>query len=108
MTQSIAASLSVPPSRLVRMTSTTSNDESVKGKVLATERERQHFDHRLDALGRVDEHVGSAVLPQQLPAPSARHQELAPEVHAGERQEASAAGRVQGRAVTALGAQPDP
>src|SRR5436305_10966917 len=94
MTQSICASLSAPLSRFVAMTST-AEKPSAKGKVLASECQRQHVGHRLDALRGVDEEIRAAVLPQQLPAPSTRHQHLTVEVDARERDQATAAGGVQ-------------
>src|SRR3954452_18598182 len=108
ITQSIAASLSVPPSRLVRMTSTTSKAVSAKGEILPTEREGQDLGHRLGPLGGVDEEVRAAVLPQQLPAPPAGHEHVAAVVDAGERDEPAAAGGVQRRHQPALRAEPDP
>ena len=58
--------------------------------------------------GRVDQQVGAAVLPQQLPAPPARHQHRAVHVDAGEGDQPAAAGGVQRRHQAALGAQPQP
>src|SRR3954447_5138334 len=73
-----------------------------KREVLPPEGERQDLDHRFDALGGVDEQVGPAVLPQQLAAPAARHEEVASEVHAGKGDESAAATRVQRRHQPAL------
>ena len=53
----------------------------------------------------VDEHVGSAVLEQHLPAPSARHQHLAVGVHTRQRDQPSAAAGMQGADHCALGTE---
>src|SRR5579859_3275198 len=104
MIQSICPSESSPPSRLVRMTSTAPMALTAT-LVLAAERQRQQVDHRLGALDGVDEQIGAAVLPQQLPAPSTRHQHVAVRVDAGERDEPSAAAGVQRGHESALSAQ---
>ena len=54
---------------------------------------------------RLDQAVRPAVLPEQLPAPPARHQRLAGGVHAGERDQPAAAGGVQRGDQPALGAE---
>src|SRR4051812_15618519 len=85
------------------MTSTTS--WLAKGKVLPPEGERKNLDHRFDAFGGVDQQVGAAVLPQQLAAPPAGHEDVPPEVDAGEGDEPSATAGVQRRNQPTLGAE---
>src|SRR3954451_13048225 len=88
------------------MTSTASK-ALAKGQILPAEGERQHLGHRLRAVGGVDEQVRPAVVPEQLPAPTARHQHIAAEVDTAKRDEPAAAGGVQRGDQPAFGAQPD-
>jgi hypothetical protein len=73
------------------ITSTALNASLAKWEILPAEGERQYLDHRLGAFGGVDEQVGPAVFPEQLPTPTARHQHVTMEVHCDEGDEPATA-----------------
>ena len=95
------SSLSSPPSRLARITSTASCSSrqqlapSDGLQVVGAERVGQHLVDGLDAAAVSTSSVGAAVLAQQLAAAAARHEHVAVAVHAHEREQPAAAGRVQ-------------
>ena len=83
-----------PRSRLVVMTSTASKPRHARAdQVVGAEGVGQHLGHRLDAADGLDQQVGPAVLPEQLPAAAARHQRVAVLVHADHRHQPAAAAR---------------
>ena len=100
MTQSMAASDSRPPSRLVRITVGASNAASkfksvngVPGQVGA-EGVGQQLAEAARPGRMVDQQLGAAVLQQHLAASPARHQQGPAPVDAGQRDQPAAAGRV--------------
>src|SRR5690554_1829757 len=123
MTQSIWASLSTLPSRLVTITSTASNGSvvgvvmvllvwarslSARHQIVRSEGLGEHVRHRDDPAGHLDQEVRPAVLPQELAAPTAGHQVVACAVDAGEGDQTAAPTHVQGGHERALRAQAQP
>ena len=109
MTQSMAASDSRPPSRLVLITVGASNPKAVKkvpgDRSSRTERIGQQVVKPARPGRMVDQQLGSAVLQQHLTAPPARHQHRAPRVDARQRHQPAATGRMQGAHHPALGTE---
>ena len=111
ITQSIAASDSTPPSRLVRMTVGASKVVCVTafpapdGQIVGTERVGQQLAQRPRAQRVVDQHLRAAVLQQHLAAPPARHQQLAVGVHTRQGDQPAAAAGIQGADHRALGTE---
>src|SRR5699024_7207204 len=81
---------------------------TLTGQVVGAERLREHPGHGADSPWGPAQQRGAAGLPEQLPAPSARHQHLTLAVAAGERDQAPAAGADQRRDQRALRAQGHP
>ena len=107
MTQSIAASDSRPPSRLVLITVGASKfiGPLVSGEILRTEGVGQQDPEPSRPLGVVDEQVGPTVLQQHLAASAARHQQCAAAVNADQCAQPAATRRMQGAHHRALGAE---
>src|SRR5665213_4431556 len=74
-------------------------------QIVRPERIRQQAGKRHRTRLMVDQHPGAAVLPQQLPASTARHQYDAGTINAGQCDESSAARRRQRRNDSAFGAE---
>ena len=97
---------SVPPSRLVRMTSTAA--KRAHGRSSGPKASGSTSDIGRMPLRRVHQASGSAQLEQDLAAAPARHQQVTGAAAARHRDEPAAAGQPQLPGHRALGAQPEP
>jgi hypothetical protein len=78
-----------------------------RGELLLAESIRQHVAERTYPARGIDQQRSSAVLPQQLPASTARHDDLVPRIAARDCNEPATSRRMQRRHHATLGTQCD-
>jgi hypothetical protein len=107
ITHSICSSSRTRPSRLALMIDTASGMvvHASFVEVVGAECVREQLCQPTRPGGGIDEQIRAAELVQQLPAPPARHEDLASGIATGKGNEPAPAGRVQVRHQPALGAQ---